>query len=103
MPSPTRNPLSKTEIRASSRGKNSPFMYTSTEALRSSARAWWVLLDMPASVRRTLVAPHGFRYLPVGPLPMTTTERVCLPMPYRRKPRGDSWPSTDSSPSSVSS
>ena len=41
-PSPTRKPLSKTEILASWRGKNSPLMYTWTVSLRGSGREAWV-------------------------------------------------------------
>ena len=43
------------------------------------------------------------RYPSVWPFPITPTERTCQPMPYRRSPRSDSWPSTASSPSSGSS
>ena len=80
MPSPTRKPLSNTDTLASCRAKNSPLMKISTDSLRSSASAWWVLRDMAASVP-TAVAKGCGRVRrwshdgEVGPLPLATAHR----------------------------
>ena len=68
MPSPTRNPLSKTEILASERWWSSPLMEILMSALRGSSTAAWVLAcagdDHPATDAERLTDR-------LAPLPLT--------------------------------